>query len=54
MTVEEKHESHRFRYGFLAQSDSPLLIGSAVMFGLNLVLALICYRAFAKGWKIKA
>ncbi len=43
-----------FRYGFLAQSDSPLLIGSAVMFGLNLVLALICYRAFAKGWKIKA
>jgi ABC-2 type transport system permease protein len=43
-----------FRYGFLAASDSPLLIGSAVMLGLNLVLALICYRAFAKGWKIKA
>ncbi len=43
-----------FRYGFLAASDSPLLIGAAVMLGLNLVLTIICYTALSKGWKIKA
>jgi ABC-2 type transport system permease protein len=43
-----------FRYGFLAESDSPLLIGIAVLLGLNLALALICYVALQRGWKIKA
>ena len=43
-----------FRYGFLAQSDSPLLIGAAVMLVLNLVLAGLCYTALSRGWKIKA
>lgn len=43
-----------FRYGFLQQADSPILVGSLVMLGLNLVLAFVCYRAFAQGWKIKA
>ncbi|MBB5985632.1 ABC transporter permease [Sphingobium lignivorans] len=43
-----------FRYGFLAAADSPLAVGVAVMLGLNLALALICYRGLRQGWKIKA
>lgn len=43
-----------FRYGFLGQADSPVALGVAVMLGLNLLLAMICYAALKKGWKIKA
>lgn len=43
-----------FRYGFLGQTDSPVALGVAVMLGLNLLLAAICYAALKKGWKIKA
>ncbi len=43
-----------FRYGFLAQADSPVALGAAVLLAVNLVLAFICYRALARGWKIKA
>jgi len=43
-----------FRYGFLGQADSAIALGVAVTLGLNLLLALICYRALKKGWKIKA
>lgn len=43
-----------FRYGFLAESDSPLLVGTLVMLGLNLALGALCYRAISQGWKIKA
>ncbi|MBT2185789.1 ABC transporter permease [Sphingobium nicotianae] len=43
-----------FRYGFLAASDSPILLGALVMLGLNVVLGAICYVAIRTGWKIKA
>jgi ABC-2 type transport system permease protein len=43
-----------FRYGFLAESDSPILVGVLVMLGLNLALAALCYVALRQGWKIKA
>jgi len=43
-----------FRYGFLAAADASVLLGATVMFVLNLVLALICYRALSQGWRIKA
>jgi ABC-2 type transport system permease protein len=43
-----------FRYGFLAESDSPILVGTLFMLGLNLVLGALCYRAISRGWKIKA
>lgn len=43
-----------FRYGFLGTADSPVLIGSAVVFGLDIVLALTCYWLLNKGWKIKS
>ena len=43
-----------FRYGFLGTADSPVLIGSVVVFGLDLVLAIACYALLRKGWKIKS
>jgi ABC-2 type transport system permease protein len=43
-----------FRYGFLGTADSPVLIGSVVVFGLDVVLALTCYWLLNKGWKIKS
>lgn len=43
-----------FRYGFLAQADSPVLLGGAVLLAVNLALGFACYRALARGWKIKA
>jgi len=42
------------RYGFLGTADSPVLIGSVVVFGLDVVLALTCYWLLNKGWKIKS
>jgi ABC-2 type transport system permease protein len=43
-----------FRYGFLGTADSPILIGSGVVFGLDVILALTCYWLLNKGWKIKS
>jgi ABC-2 type transport system permease protein len=43
-----------FRYGFLGTADSPVLIGSGVVFGLDVVLALTCYWLLNKGWRIKS
>ncbi|WP_408077879.1 ABC transporter permease [Sphingomonas plantiphila] len=43
-----------FRYGFLGVADSPILIGSAVILGLDIVLAFACYRLLRSGWKIKS
>jgi len=43
-----------FRYGFIGSSDSPILIGSLVLFGVNVMLGIICYLVLANGWKIKA
>jgi ABC-2 type transport system permease protein len=43
-----------FRYGFLGSADSPILVGSVVVFGLDVVLALTCYWLLNKGWRIKS
>ncbi|HEX4693035.1 MAG TPA: ABC transporter permease [Sphingomonas sp.] len=43
-----------FRYGFLGTADSPILIGSIVVFALDLVLALACYWLLNSGWKVKS
>jgi ABC-2 type transport system permease protein len=43
-----------FRYGFLGTADSPVLIGSVVVFALDAMLALTCYWLLNKGWKIKS
>nr|WP_295670337.1 ABC transporter permease [Sphingomonas sp.] len=42
-----------FRYGFLGTADSPILIGSVVIFAIDAVLAIACYALLRSGWKIK-
>lgn len=43
-----------FRYGFLGDSDSPLLVGAITLVAINLVLGAVCYRLLARGWRLKA
>ncbi len=42
------------RYGFIGRSDGSLTAGVLVTLGLNLFLWWLCYRLFAKGYKLKA
>ncbi|MES2445423.1 MAG: ABC transporter permease [Pseudomonadota bacterium] len=42
-----------FRYGFLGVADSPIVTGSAVILGLDMVLGLLCYALLRSGWKLK-
>ncbi len=42
-----------FRHGFLGVTDSPLLLGAALLGAINLVLFAICYALLRSGWKIK-
>jgi ABC-2 type transport system permease protein len=43
-----------FRYGFLGDSDSPILLGSVIVVAINLVLGSACYALLRSGWKLKA
>lgn len=43
-----------FRYGFLGEADSPVIVGSIVLLCINIVLTAICYILLKKGWKIKS
>jgi ABC-2 type transport system permease protein len=43
-----------FRYGFTGVTDTAPLLGVAVMLGIDTVLALVCWRLFAAGYKLKA
>ncbi len=43
-----------FRYGFTGVTDTAPMLGVAVMVGIDTVLALICWRLFATGYKLKA
>ncbi len=42
-----------FRFGFLGTTDSPLLVGAAVLLALNVALWAGCYALLKSGWKIK-
>ena len=42
-----------FRYGFLGVADSPVLLGGAVVLGLDVVLGVLCYTLLRRGWKLK-
>ena len=42
-----------FRFGFLGISDSPIVVGAAILLILNIVLWAICYTLIRRGWKIK-
>jgi ABC-2 type transport system permease protein len=43
-----------FRYGFIGAADSPVLIGSVVLLGIVIGLAILCYALLRSGWKLKA
>ena len=43
-----------FRYGFIGQSDSPILTGILVTGAINVVLLLITHRMVATGYRLKA
>jgi ABC-2 type transport system permease protein len=43
-----------FRYGFIGTADSPIVIGSLLLLGINVVLCLICYALLRSGWKLKS
>ncbi len=42
-----------FRYGFLAEADSPIWFGAGILLALNLCLVALCYALLRSGWKIK-
>ena len=42
-----------FRYGFLGTADSPVLLGSAVILGIDVAMGLLCYALLKRGWKLK-
>lgn len=43
-----------FRYGFLREADSNVMLGGASILAIDLVMALFCYRLLRAGWKIKS
>ncbi|MCJ8155811.1 ABC transporter permease [Sphingomonas sp. LaA6.9] len=42
-----------FRYGFLSEADSPILLGGLLVLVLNIALGSLCYWLLRKGWKIR-
>jgi ABC-2 type transport system permease protein len=42
-----------FRYGFLLNADSNVLVGGIVILVIDIVMGLICYRLLRSGWKLK-
>jgi ABC-2 type transport system permease protein len=42
-----------FRYGFLGESDSPILVGALLLLVVNVALWAGCYALLKSGWKIK-
>lgn len=43
-----------FRFGFTGQHDSNLMVGVAIVIGLNLVLGVWCHALFRSGYRLKA
>ena len=42
-----------FRYGFLGQSDSPVIAGAILLLVVNIIFALTAYYLLKSGWKLK-
>ena len=42
-----------FRYGFIGQSDAPVLTGMLVVGLMDVVLWVVCWRMFQSGYKLK-
>ncbi len=43
-----------FRYGFIGQADGDIRVGMAALLGANLLLWLLCWWMFHRGYKLKA
>lgn len=43
-----------FRYGFIGHAEGDLAAGAAMTVGLTVVLALVAWRLFATGWRLKS
>jgi ABC-2 type transport system permease protein len=43
-----------FRYGFLGTADSPVVLGSVVILGIDVAMGLACYWLLKRGWKLKS
>jgi len=43
-----------FRYGFLGQADSPVMLGASLLLGINVALGALCFGLLRSGWKLKA
>lgn len=43
-----------FRFGFLGQADADIVQGAVLLFGVNVLLWLLCYQALRTGWRLKA
>lgn len=43
-----------FRYGFIGHTDTGLALGACVMLAVNAGLGLLCWRMFARGYKLRA
>jgi ABC-2 type transport system permease protein len=42
-----------FRYGFLGEADSPVLVGAMFLLLLDVALGLLCYALLRSGWRLK-
>lgn len=43
-----------FRYGFLGIADSPVMVGSFVVLGIDVALGITCWTLLRSGWKLKS
>ena len=43
-----------FRYGFIGEGDSNLLVGALVCLGLNIALLITCLMLLRSGWRLKS
>ncbi|RST30471.1 multidrug ABC transporter permease [Sphingomonas ginkgonis] len=43
-----------FRYGFLGEADSPVVLGAVALLVVNLLLWWLCFTLLRRGWKIKS
>ncbi len=42
-----------FRYGFLLEADSNVLVGGIIVLGIDVILGLLCYQLLRIGWRLK-
>jgi ABC-2 type transport system permease protein len=43
-----------FRFGFLGQADSPVVLGALLLLAINVALGALCFALLKSGWKLKA